>query len=307
MRALLLAGLVALLAVGPAAAADPFAGAHGGPYTTSGGATVKVFTSTQYPADDAVNQRWADFLDSLVHGPELARLTLLLAPPGQVQQVCGFGALACYRQQSETIYAPAEGPPEGPAPEELIAHEYGHHVAAARENPPWNAEAWGTKRWATAMGVCAGVRAGRLHPGNESSLYKTNPGEAFAESYRLLNATQLGLPPSPWNQVAASLLPGPAALAALREDVVSPYAGPTQLTFVGTLARGGPTTRTFRIRTPLDGLLQAKLTAPRGVKLRLLLDGKTAAVETVCGRRLVVATVQRISGSGRFTLSVSVP
>jgi hypothetical protein len=307
MRALLLAGLLALLAAGPAAAADPFAGAHGGSYTTPSGVTVKVFTSAQYPVDDAVNQHWADFLDSLVHGPELAQLTLLLAPPGQVQQACGFGALACYRRQDATIYAPADGPPEGPPPEELIAHEYGHHVAAARENPPWKAEAWGTKRWATAMGICAGVRAGRLHPGNESSLYKTNPGEAFAESYRLLNATQLGLPPSPWNQVAAALLPGPAALAALREDVVDPYAGPTQVTLAGTLARDRPATRTFRIRTALDGLLSAKLTAPPAAKLRLRLDGRAAGVETVCGQRVVVASVQRVSGFGRFTLTVSVP
>lgn len=307
MRVLLLAGLVVLLTAGPAAAADPFAGAYGGDYTTPSGATVKVFTSAQYPADPAVNQRWADFLDSLVHGSELGQLTLLLAPAVQVQQVCGFGALACYRQQSATIYAPVDAQPEGPAPEELVAHEYGHHVAANRLNPPWNAEAWGTKRWATAMGICAGVQAGRLHPGDESALYRTNPGEAFAEGYRLLNEEQLGLPPSPWSQVSMSLLPSPEALTALRADVLTPYGGPTQIALAGSFRPGGPQTRTYRIRTPLDGTLQATLTAPSGARLRLLLDDKPSATATVCGRRLVTATVVRAAGYGRFTLSVSVP
>lgn len=307
MKALLLAAVLALAAALPAAAADPFDGAHGGAYTTPSGLPVKVFTSAQYPVDDTVNQRWADFLDSLVHGPELELLTLLLAPAAQVQQVCGLGALACYRRSSATIYAPAEAAPDGPTPQALIAHEYGHHVAAHRSNAPWDAETWGTKRWDTAMGICAGVHDGRLHPGNESVFYRTNPGEAFAESYRLLNEQALSLTPSPWRQVAASLEPGAAALAALREDVTTPYAGPTRVVRTGGFGRGGPDTRSFAIRTPLDGTLQATVTGPRGAGLRVLLDGARGGRRLVCGQRVVTATVVRVRGAGAFRLELSVP
>lgn len=306
MRTLLLTGLVALLAAGPAAAADPFDGAFGGAYTTPDGSSVRVFTSSDYPADAAVNQRWADYLASLVHGPELATVTLLLMPAAQLQRACGFGALACYKRESAAIYAPAESPPDGPSPQELIAHEYGHHVEAARVNPPWNATTWGTKRWATAMGVCAGVAAGRLHPGDETAAYKTNPGEAFAEAYRLLNEESLGLPPSPWNQVSRSLLPGPAALAALRADVLTPYAGPTRVALAGAFRRGGADTLTFTVRTPLDGRLRVHL-ATEGVQARLLLDGRARSSELVCGARTVTAKVVRVSGHGSVALTASVP
>jgi hypothetical protein len=306
MRTLLLAGLVALLAAARAAAADPLDGAFGGTYTTPDGAAVRVFTSADYPADPTVNQRWADYLASLVHGPELASVTLLLLPVAQLQRTCGFGALACYEREDAFVYAPEEAPPEGPSPEELVAHEYGHHVEATRSNPPWNATTWGTKRWATAMGVCAGVAAGRLHPGDEASAYKTNPGEAFAEAYRLLNEEALGLPPSPWSQVSRSLMPGPEALAALREDVLAPYAGPTRVAFAGTFRRGGANTLTFTVRTPLDGRLRVHL-ATVGVQARLTLDGRARSSELVCGERTVTATVVRANGYGRVALVASVP
>lgn len=307
MRALLLAGAVALLAVGPAAAADPLAGAFGGSYTAADGSVVRVFTASDYPVDPAVNQRWADFLGSLVHGDELARVTLVLAPSAQVQQLCGFAALACYRRETATIVAPADAPTEGPSPEALVAHEYGHHVAASRVNPPWDARRWGTKRWATAMGICAGVAARRLHPGDESSAYYArNPGEAFAESYRLLNEQALGLPPSPWSQVSTSLAPGRAALAALREDVLAPYAGPTRVVRAGAFRRGGAGRLTFTLRTPLDGRLRVRI-ATRGVQARLLLDGAARSSETVCGRRVVSATVERVGGWGAVSLIALVP
>jgi hypothetical protein len=30
--------------------------------------------------------------------------------------------------------------------DQIVAHEYGHHLANNRINPPWNALSWGTKR-----------------------------------------------------------------------------------------------------------------------------------------------------------------
>ena len=70
-------------------------------------------------------------------------------------------------------------------PQEVVRHEYGHHVAANRLNPPWSAADWGPKTWATDQGICALAAAGTAFPGNESDHYELNPGEAWAESYRI--------------------------------------------------------------------------------------------------------------------------
>jgi hypothetical protein len=310
MRGFLLIGCLAAVLAAPstAAGADPLAGAYGGPYTTPSGAVVRVYTAPFYPRDDAVNERWAGFLDSLVHGPELADLTLVLASIGQVQQQCGLGAYACYKRDTATIVAVAERIGDGPTPEGIVAHEYGHHIAARRSNAPWNAEAWGTKRWATAMGICPRVRTGALHPGDERVFYLFNPGEAFAESYRLLNETALHLPVTPWGIVSPTLQPSPAALEALRQDVTEPWAAATPLTLSGRFRKTGPQTpRLFRVRTPLDGSLAVALSAPARASFRVRIDAKAARSEIVCGARTTLVSVERIAGYGSFTLTVTPP
>jgi hypothetical protein len=307
---LLLPVLVALLGLAPgvARAADPLQNAYGGTYTTPSGGTVAVYTSSLLPADDTVNQHWADFLDSLVHGPELAQLTLVLEPLGQVQQHCGLGAYACYRADRGLIVAsPDKAPPDGPTPEGVVAHEYGHHVAAHRTNAPWSANAWGTKRWATAMGICAKVRAGQLHPGDESAYYLFNPGEAFAESYRLLNESQLQLPLTPWRIVSPKLQPSQTALDALRADVQDPWLAPTTRTVSSFFTPTGTSTRTFSIATPYDGAVVASLKAPAGTTLRISVGGLPTNRGTVCGQRTTRVTVTRIRGRGAFTLTVQTP
>jgi hypothetical protein len=307
--ALLIGCLAAVLAApAPAAAADPLAGAYGGPYTTPSGMVVNVYTAPFYPRDDAVNVRWASFLDSLVHGPELADLTLVLAPTGQVQQQCGLGAYACYKRDLATIVAVGERVADGPTPEAVVAHEYGHHVAASRSNAPWNAESWGTKRWATAMGICGRVRRGALHPGDERVYYLFNPGEAFAESYRLLNETALHLPVTPWGIVSPTLQPSAAALEALRRDVLDPWTPPLPSTFAGAFARTDRrNVRVFRVPTPLDGSLTASLGAPAGTSFRVSIGGKPTASAIVCGARTTEVRVTRRQGYGAFTLTVTPP
>src|SRR5688500_3837022 len=185
-RALRFAVAVAGVAVAGAAGA-PAAQAWGGTYPTSTGETVRVTVSDRYPVDEAAARGWAEYLASLVHGAELARVTLHLAPYSEVQSLCGFDALACYSGRRELIVAPREDFPEGPTAQAIIAHEYGHHIARNRLNPPWNSTSYGTKRWASRIGVCARTGAGTLFPGGQGSRYRLDPGEAFAEGYRLLN------------------------------------------------------------------------------------------------------------------------
>src|SRR5919204_5437477 len=124
----------------------------GGVFSTAGG-PVTVRVSDTYPQDPARAQRWADFLASLVHGSELSTVILFLAPLDEVQDRCGGGALACYG--NGLIVAPGDDPTSNTSAEAVVTHEYGHHVASSRDNTPWPAVEYGTKRWASYENVCA--------------------------------------------------------------------------------------------------------------------------------------------------------
>ena len=161
----------------------------GGRYDVAGGEAVTVFVSDAYSADPTAGQRWANYLGSLVHGSELADVEAHIVTPDEVGDMCGADALGCYG--NDVLIASGE-PVEGVSPEQVVAHEYGHHIAHHRANPPWRAVDWGTKRWATHAGICPRAAQGQVFPGDEDWRYALNPGEAFAESYRILNERRSG-------------------------------------------------------------------------------------------------------------------
>jgi hypothetical protein len=306
-RALLAAVVVAVIAASAtaaaASAADPIPGTWGGTVTATDGEAVTVDIANQIPQDPALQLQWADYLTTLVHGPELQTVTVVLLGLRQVQGICGRSALACYLGDQQTLYAPVEDVAADPSAKSIVAHEYGHHVADSRNNAPWPAIDWGTKRWATAMGVCSRVDERQLYPGDEGRNYLFNPGEAFAESYRVLNEQLLGLPATPWTVVDNSLQPSQAALDALKLDITSPWTGPTILTRKGAFAQYSKLTqKTFSIPTPLDGSLAVRVSSPPGAAYKA-----SASTKTVCGQRSVTVTVNRIRGYGPFTLTVSTP
>jgi hypothetical protein len=294
----------------------------GGRYSTATGEQVTVYVSDGYPQDQTIPQRWANFLDSLVHGPELGQVTAYLAPLDEVQSICGIEALACYSPDQSLLVAPGGAPAADISAEAVVTHEYGHHVAAHRLNPPWPAVDYGTKRWASYNQVCSKSRAGTLHPGAESlPFYTLNPGEGFAESYRVLNEHKLGLPETAWDIVDQSLYPSAQSLALLEQDVTSPWAKPTTTAYRGSL-RGGTKSRTIRVATGLDGSLRLDVRASSRVRLRFrvsLPSGKALATRTVaaahdsvvsttiCGQRSYSVRVSRLRGAGAFTLSVTEP
>jgi len=309
----------ARIAVGPTVipdaalrAADAPAGFWGGVYTTPTKEQVTVYSSNAYTVDNNANQRWADFLASLVHGPELSSVSLYLAPPAEVASMCG-GAdiLGCYG--NDRILAPGQGSAEVSA-ESVVAHEYGHHIAANRVNAPWPALAWGTKRWASYEQVCRRARARELFPGAEGPLlYLFNPGEVFAETYRLMNERKAGLPETPWRVVDRSLVPNSRDLALVEQDVSQPWSAARVVRLRGTFAKGGRSTRNFKLATPLDGNVSATVESGAAVRLDVLsgkkriIRGTTAAAGTICGPRTLTFRVTRTSGSGPFSLSVSLP
>ncbi|HEX6702057.1 MAG TPA: hypothetical protein VF101_15120 [Gaiellaceae bacterium] len=318
------------IARGPAYIADtvlrttPSRAAYwGGATTASTGETVTIYVSDAYPQDPATAQKWANFLARLVHGSELAKLTVYLAPISQVQSVCGTDALGCYSPATQSLVAPGDDPAADTSAEAVVTHEYGHHVAANRSNAPWSAENYGTKRWASYEQVCSKTRAGDLFPGAETQPdYRLNPGEAFAETYRVLNERRTGQAETAWDVVSQTLYPDTTALAVLQQDVTQPWTGATTVRSSGSVS-ARTRSRTTSVATSLDGTLRVTLRAPARARVSLDVVGSsgtrlghaatTAASRTrtvsatVCGQRSVKLRVNRVSGSGTYRLTISRP
>jgi hypothetical protein len=295
------------------------AGFTGGPTTAADGETVDVFVQDELlTTDPNAVQRWADAVAGLLHGPEISEVTLYIATFARVTQICGSGALGCYG--SGRLVAVGQDLREVTALS-VVTHEYGHHVADSRLNDPWPAVDWGTKRWASYEYVCSRAQNGQLFPGNEDTFYRLNPGEVFAETYRVLNERRAGIPESGWDVVDPSLYPDQIALDLLSRDVTDPWTGNTTTAYNSSL---GPRAsgRGFRISTPYDGDFTVTLTGPAKAKLTLRIvdvaSGKVLAADstplrvktlgaTVCGQRTLQVQVKRVSGSGSFRLAVSEP
>jgi hypothetical protein len=274
--------------------------------------SVTVEVSDSYPVDQTLPQSWATFLGTLVHGPELSTLVLHLETPTEVRATCGPGALACYDPQDKTIHATPEDQLDAPNAHEIVMHEYGHHIAENRSNAPWLAEDWGTKRWATYENICAKTAEGVLAPGDEGGDYAENPGEAFAEAYRVLDLTKIGTTDISWDVVDRAFYPDSTALSLLEQDVVDPWTGPAKRTLRGSFGNGRY--RTFGLTTPLDGMLRLTLHAPARSRMRLLLSSGTKQIGhgsslgfQVCGQRGLTLRVERLSGRGSFTVDLSKP
>ena len=328
VRYLLAVGVLALTTAWPAAATPvvvprtlvlPGAPRHlasvtwwGGTYGVPDGNRVTIYVSARYPQSDDVIQRWVAFFAALPHGPELSLVTAYIAPLDEVEETCGSeNVLGCYGGQK--LIFPGETV-AGISPTSVAAHEYGHHIAANRTNAPWLAVDWGTKRWATDMSVCARVAANTAFPGDEGDNYSLNPGEAFAETYRIL--VEGG---NSWPIVDDSFRPDAAALAAVREDVLEPWHGPATKTIKVKFPPGRRTWATT-ITAALDGDVAVDARGPVEPSLvsadgknRVLAraswngkGGKTVAYRD-CGVRLLQVRVRRDGPGTSFTLKITTP
>ena len=161
-----------------------------------------------------------------------------------------------------------------------------------------------------------------MYPGAEDRFrYTLNPGEGFAESYRVMNERRAGIAEAPWDVVDQIFYPSSAAAAAVEQDVVAPWKGNTTTTLRGSFAARGTSTRSHALATPLDGSFVATLRAP--AKTRLALDviaagsrvaravarpASTATARfTVCGQRTTTLRVTRLAGAGTYRLAASRP
>jgi hypothetical protein len=291
-------------------------------YATADGLSVSVQFSRSYTPDATVAQSYVDFLDGLPHGPELSALRIFIAPPAEVQADCGGqdGTLACYDPTSQVMAVPGEStsPSDGSGvtTSYVLAHEYGHHIARHRTNPPWSALDFGPKYWSSLEHVCAGAYQGVLFPGDEGDNYLANPGEGWADTY-----AHITYPDVQW-QFTHLLKPTATSLAVARQDVLTPWTAPQTKVVSGRFARGGAGVKVFSFTLRLDGTLRVALSGPAGTNYDLAFaslgrsDGGTHAAGSgdvyqarpACrgaDAEKVTMRVIRRSGSGPFTATIT--
>ncbi len=281
---------------------------------TADGLNVRVETSPRYLPSREYDEGLVGFLDSLTHGNELDNLRVYVATPSEMKRFCGGLAAACFIPNEGRIYIVGQERFGGFPTTYVLAHEYGHRIEAKRRNPPFPGGPlyWGTKRWASVEGVCQGVEAGRYAPGDEGRNYFENPGEAFAESYAW---SQFGSGIVEWRW-APSLHPSVTAYAAIRNDVLNPWA-PEELEMQGNLSGGGR--RAYRLQPKSDGRVQVSVRGGGGLHLGLFdTHGRLLARSAergsggrlnylVCGNRSLRLVVWASRQPGRYRLQVSMP
>ena len=293
---------------------------RGGPITTSTGETVDVRVSDTLPLETSTPEGWAEFLAKLTHGPELAQLTTFIVAPDEVQEICGSRAAGCYG--GNRMVAPGELL-DDISPEEVVRHEYGHHIALHRLNAPWAAIDWGPKRWASAANVCAKVLRREAFPGDEGSNYARNPGEAWAEAYRLMDERKVGVTTATWPIVAPSFYPNEAMLQAAEQDVVSPWTAPRTQTSLRAFGKRTPKVWWIPLAAQLDGQLKLSATLPSAGTHEVALvraDRRTVIKRaqwvgqrvkrldgSICGQRSVFVRVTQKGALGRVRVSVTTP
>ena len=293
---------------------------RGGPITTTSGEVVDVRVSDSLPLQTSTPEGWAEFIAGLTHGPEISELRTYIVTFAEVQEICGSRALGCYR--ADEMVAPGEVAVDI-SPEEVVRHEYGHHVAFHRLNAPWTAVDWGPKRWASAANVCAKVSRREAFPGDGGTNYARNPGEAWAEAYRLMDERRAGITSATWPIVAQSFYPSEAALQAAEQDVVQPWAAASTRTFTKVFGKKTAKVWWIPLMTPLDGNLRISATMPNGGTHDVTLVGANRRTVvgraewvgqrvkrldgSVCGQRSLFVRVTQKGSLGRVRVSVTLP
>ena len=294
--------------------------AYGGNYDTADGTSVTVYMSSSYQPDDQVLQSVADLFDSFYHGDELGSVTIYLAPEDEIHALCDSEqADSCFEHPDNIIYLVGTPPSDNTPVEELAAHEYGHAIAWARVNPfdsSGTAVNWGPEYWASYENVCNRVQNHTAFPGDEGSNYAQDPGEAWADTNRILNGGQ----PSLW-QFDQRFYPDNTDIKRARQDIQNPWPGNTSGSTTGRFRKHRSGTQRFWLQTSDDGpSFSVKLTTngPFRADLAMYYNGRLITQArgsrrtktvwfSICGARSVRFTVRRRTGYGTFRLTSNGP
>jgi hypothetical protein len=290
----------------------------GGVYRTSTGETIRMYADSWYYVNSPWLQGWADWMAKyLVHRDEFSRVTVLFVPPWALGAACGGAdAAGCYSRSDGLMIVPGNQLSDGTRMDTVVVHEYGHHVAANRQNPPWDASDWGPKYWASYASVCQRVASGTAFPGDEGLHYLQNPGEAWAETYRLAvwrSWLWIDWPEDRWNS-DPSFYPTRIATDVAKQDVLNAWiANGTTRTWTGGFTKK-KRARTLIVNTPYDGDMAVTLYRPIGATLTLI-DGASGAIlqntsasfsYRVCGQRSLHLRVTGRAGR-KFRVTISAP
>ena len=294
---------------------------RGGLVTTSTGETVDVRVSDALPIETATPEGWAEFLTGLTHGSEISLLTVYIATLDEVQEICGTRALGCYSRNQ--LVAPGDAAVPDVSPEEVVRHEYGHHIALHRLNAPWVAIDWGPKNWASAADVCARTTRKEAFPGDEGPNYARNPGEAWAEVYRLMDERKAGITAATWPIIAPSFYPTEAALQAAERDVLQPWSAGKTTVFTRVFGKATKKVWLIPLATVLDGDLRISATVPNGgnPEIALVAANRSTVIRraqwvgqrvksftgSVCGQRALFVRVTQGGALGRVRVSAATP
>lgn len=245
------------------------------------GGAITVSFSAAVGLQQPLAEQYVGFLETLPHGSELPKLKLLVTTPEEVNEQCGGTGddtgqvLGCYG--NDQMIVPSSGLDTPTAVGNytvryVLAHEYGHHIAAHRSNDlggGYRAIDWGPKYWASYELVCDQTGDRKLFPGDELRNYLANPGEAWAETY-----ARLVYPEQPWTWTKL-LRPDAGALEAARKDVLTPWTTNTSTTFTMAASRNA---QAFDLPLTLDGSLKVTAKAPSGARLSVKLTSGSQKV-----------------------------
>jgi hypothetical protein len=181
----------------------------------------------------------------------------------------------------------------------------------------------GPKRWSSAANVCSRVGRNEAYPGDEGTNYSLNPGEAWAEVYRLMDERKAGITTASWQIIDPSFFPDADDLAAAEQDVVQPWAAPRSRLYTRSFGKRAPRVWWISLGTPLDGNLRISATVPsRGagsVEVALVGPNRQAVLRraqwvsqrvktldaSVCGQRSMFVRVTQKGLVGRVRVSVT--
>jgi hypothetical protein len=267
-------------------------------------ADLRIVAAGGAPANPGIDAAWRQFFGALPHGAELGSLSVVLTPPEEVTRRCAAGADGCYSGLLRQMVIPGLAGPGDTYVADVARHEYGHHLAAASDNAPFESDL-GTKRWFTHERICTRLRAGELSD-DATARYGLSPAEGFAEAYLVTAGGNAHF----W-VVDAGLFPDLGARRAILADVRHPWAGGRPRTFSVRLSPRRPA-RTIVLRVPLDGTVRA--TATGSLRPALTLSDGTRVVAhgsrlryVDCGRRALRLTVRARRASGHVRVSTVVP